>query len=117
MKMTNTKIWLLLMGFMTGALIGFCSGPDAKADGFDPNLVKNSDYICGVLDNATTVKPVQDVFRQYGRQYTETIVHATCSQHDLKVFVALQNFHMEEDDPGWDCATDGNKICGREQLR
>lgn len=105
---------IMLGGFVVGAMLAATIAPDAHADGIDPDWLKNSTRICGVLDNATTVKPVQDMFREYGRQYVADIVNGACGRNNMKVYVALMNFHMEEDDPGWDCAIDGNRICGPE---
>jgi hypothetical protein len=91
-------------------LFGMVWAPTAHADGFDPDLIANELKICAAMDQVTEVIDVKNLFEEYGAQYVADRVHNGCSRHDLKVYAALMS--MQEDDPGWDCATMGNRRCG-----
>lgn len=99
---------------IAAAMIGmsFVWAAPSNADGLDPNLVSNSKVICDNLDHADDISVVHDLFRKFGRQYVADAVSGFCSSNTLKVIAGLQNFKMAEDDPGFSCVDDGNKVCG-----
>jgi len=106
-----TQAALIATGaFVTTMSLGLIA--DARADGYDPDLMQNSRAICVTIDDAVSVDPIHDLFLIYGRQYTVDAVHAVCPENDLRAYAGLLSYDVPEDGPDWDCTMDGNRVCG-----
>ena len=67
----RTKIQILIWGTGAVLLASYISGPTAKADGYNPNLMRDAAVMCAAAS-------IPDMVAVYGLEYTWTTMNAVC---------------------------------------